>query len=181
MANSYEMHRTISRAFGDDPTIWDSARVLFRFDEQPKPHVIVQSLVEPDWSKLPSDYLVEEADIRPVSVVFTTATIYAFRLRANPTVKKDGKRRGILDEEKQIAWLNRKGDEGGFKVLDARINQEPKADFNTASGQAATMVSVRFDGALSVADPEKFQLAFERGIGSGKGVGFGLLSLARRK
>jgi CRISPR system Cascade subunit CasE len=39
--------------------------------------------------------------------------------------------------------------------------------------------AVRFDGELTVTDPEKFTAAIENGIGSAKGFGFGLLSVAR--
>jgi hypothetical protein len=41
------------------------------------------------------------------------------------------------------------------------------------------LIAVRFDGQLQVTDPVTFSDTLERGIGSGKGLGFGLLSLAR--
>jgi len=37
---------------------------------------------------------------------------------------------------------------------------------------------VRFDGTLEVTEPEIFLETVRQGIGSGKGLGFGLLSLA---
>jgi CRISPR system Cascade subunit CasE len=40
------------------------------------------------------------------------------------------------------------------------------------------LLAVRFDGLLQVADPARLQAALRQGIGSGKGLGFGLLSLA---
>ena len=42
-----------------------------------------------------------------------------------------------------------------------------------------THVAVRFDGLLEVTDPVKFLETLRAGIGSAKGFGFGLLSLAR--
>jgi CRISPR system Cascade subunit CasE len=39
--------------------------------------------------------------------------------------------------------------------------------------------AVRFDGLLVVTDPERLRHALRAGIGSAKGFGFGLLSLAR--
>jgi CRISPR system Cascade subunit CasE len=39
-------------------------------------------------------------------------------------------------------------------------------------------VSVLFDGVLQVIDPAQMLEALRKGIGSGKGMGFGLLSLA---
>ncbi|MBI4384701.1 MAG: type I-E CRISPR-associated protein Cas6/Cse3/CasE [Nitrospinae bacterium] len=40
------------------------------------------------------------------------------------------------------------------------------------------LLSVRFDGVLTVTDPDEFQKIFASGIGSGKAFGFGLLSVA---
>ena len=138
-------------------------------------------MTEPNWQNLPSGYLKEIADVKPVDIKFIGNTVFAFRLRANPTVMREGKRRGLLNEEAQLQWLSRKGDIGGFKLLNASILQEPITDFCTASGQNAIFASVRFDGVLIVTDPLQFGTSFEHGVGSGKGVGFGLLSLARRK
>ena len=41
------------------------------------------------------------------------------------------------------------------------------------------LLAVRFDGLLQVTDPDRLRETVRRGIGSGKGFGFGLLSLAR--
>jgi hypothetical protein len=40
------------------------------------------------------------------------------------------------------------------------------------------LLAVRFDGVLAVTDVVQFAATLEAGIGSGKGLGFGLLSLA---
>ena len=40
-------------------------------------------------------------------------------------------------------------------------------------------LAVRFEGVLQVVDPVAFQQTLRRGIGSAKGFGFGLLSIAR--
>jgi CRISPR system Cascade subunit CasE len=40
------------------------------------------------------------------------------------------------------------------------------------------MLSVQFDGVLRVTDAQKLTETIARGVGSGKGFGFGLLSLA---
>jgi CRISPR system Cascade subunit CasE len=41
-----------------------------------------------------------------------------------------------------------------------------------------TFVSVLFEGRLRVTDPGKFRATLERGVGSAKAYGFGLLSIA---
>jgi CRISPR system Cascade subunit CasE len=40
------------------------------------------------------------------------------------------------------------------------------------------LASVRFEGVLRVVDPERMAATLQTGIGSGKGLGFGLLSIA---
>jgi CRISPR-associated protein Cas6/Cse3/CasE subtype I-E len=47
-----------------------------------------------------------------------------------------------------------------------------------STGQGQRLSSVRYDGILTVTDPEQFQAAVVQGIGSAKGFGFGLLSVA---
>jgi CRISPR system Cascade subunit CasE len=115
--------------------------------------------------------------------------ILAFRLRANPTIKKDrpgkkqGHRIGIYDETGQIEWLKRKADLGGFRILNVRSLQEGKISDTifrqNSSTQKMEMLAILFDGELQVIDPEKVNETIRNGIGSGKGFGFGLLSLAR--
>jgi CRISPR system Cascade subunit CasE len=41
------------------------------------------------------------------------------------------------------------------------------------------LLAIQFEGLLQVTDPDRLQHTVQQGIGSGKGLGFGLLSLAR--
>lgn len=141
MAQPYEMHKTLMRAFSkasDDTKVKarDEFGVLFRADvddrrNEVKVKVYVQSATEPDWSFLATrrDYLLADADPpNPACKNVTGAyqqlkngQILSFRLRANPTkriakvTEEDsdlkGKRVGLLREEDQIEWLIRKGKE----------------------------------------------------------------------
>jgi CRISPR system Cascade subunit CasE len=45
------------------------------------------------------------------------------------------------------------------------------------SGNAIRVFSVLYDGVLTVSMPEQFKLALQRGIGHGKVMGLGLLSV----
>jgi len=121
----------------------------------------------------------------------------AFRLRANPTKRlgkaagdDKGKRVGLYTEEEQLKWLRDKlqGDEhrqltGGFRLLRAQISQEEKIENPKAINRAdqshdLKVFAVQFDGVLEVVDEDEAIRTIERGVGSGKGFGFGLLSLA---
>lgn len=181
----YEMHRTLCGAFGDDLS---DERILYRVDVERRtgvPTVLVQSQTEPDWSVLPDDgYLLEEPDNKSIDPGFSEGQLLSFRLRANP-VKRDnetGKRLGLFDEQEQREWLDRKGQESGFAVARCHVIPEGLQKFLRRSGGSeheVTLLSVRFEGLLQVANPDALLSAVEDGIGPAKAFGFGLLSLAR--
>ena len=116
---------------------------------------------------------------------FSPGQAFYFRLRANPTIKKfmnnKPMRLGILRESDQIEWLRRKGATDGFAILNYRITPEgmvKNEKRNDIEKFSLNMLSVRFDGKLKITDSDLFRKALECGIGSAKGFGFGLLSIA---
>jgi len=179
LADPYEMHRTLAKAFGDAPGEFASARCLFRVDDtgDDPPTVLVQSRTEPDWSALAANqsYLVAPPRVKPLALSLSAGQRLSFRLLANPTVCREGRRHGLDTEEDQIAWLKRKGEQGGFSVIQVRVAE---AGRTRAKRGMATFIRVRFDGMLIINDAEAFQSAWEGGIGAAKGFGFGLLSIA---
>ena len=73
LANCHEMHRTLLKGFPETPEGVSDPRnyfgVLFRVESDRRtglPKVYVQSTFEPDWSKLPKNYLADMDD-NPVS------------------------------------------------------------------------------------------------------------------
>jgi CRISPR system Cascade subunit CasE len=187
LAEPYQMHRTLMRAFPAQG-LGDADRMLFRVDisrETGIPSVLVQSECLPDWAPLQRarDYLLELFPPKEFQPTFVAGQRLVFRLRANPTVKRDGKRLGLLREEEQENWLRRKGQEGGFQVLGVRLTPEGLlrgTKHGQDSSHALTHLAVRFDGVLQVIAPDQFvEKTLRAGIGSGKGFGFGLLSVAQ--
>jgi CRISPR system Cascade subunit CasE len=197
IADPYQLHRSLMHSFPDELEDGDE-RVLFRVDTHPRGNalsLLVQSLNIPDWSwldepgargyLLPEDVLPPRVSHNPatkaLNLKFTTGQRLAFRLRANPTVKRSGKRLGLLREEEQRAWLARKAQAGGFRVLTASVREEGMMSGTIHRSQEEShrlrLLAVRFDGLLQVLDPDRFQDTLQSGIGSGKGLGFGLLSL----
>jgi len=187
----------------------DAAGVLFRVDEKPCENLItilVQSRLAPDWSFLNyvSDarrqpYLlpaerVPDGKPNPATTELDFAKklaarqMLAFRLRANPTKRlgksagdDQGKRVGIYGEKKQLEWLQRKAEAGGFRILRAMVSQDEKIEDkpkHESTRPALELLSVQFDGILKVENVELACRTVAQGIGSGKGFGFGLLSLA---
>jgi CRISPR system Cascade subunit CasE len=227
LGNCHELHCTILRALPQVEDNGAKARerfgVLHRLEldqRQQKLTLLVQSFLKPAWSRLPSDYLLfsdeENPACKPVHETYSrlgAGQCLTFRVRANPTRRVSekntqeaqwhGKRVEIRDEEQQIAWLQRKGKEAGFKLASVRINptvpnvnlapqgklfgyrrssQETSAgpaDEVFGSNRRMAFDSVLFEGELIVTDVEAFREALVKGIGSGKAYGFGLLSIAR--
>jgi len=197
VAAPYQMHRSLMKAFPDNLKPGDE-RVLFRLEAHPRTGVLtllVQSLTLPDWSWLAEpnarDYLlpVNEPNpaVKPFDLNLAPGQVLAFRLRANPTVKRkfesgDHKRVGIYGEEKQIEWLKRKGEQGGFQVLSVRTGNQGNVGGRIRRDKTThklRLLAIQFDGLLQATDPDRLHETVRQGIGSGKSLGFGLLSLAR--
>jgi len=209
LAQPYEMHRTLWRAFPPR----EPGRVLFRVDAdrfRGKPVVLVQSDGQPEWQSLPESgahYLTTSPEVKEFDPSLATKERLRFRLRANPTKKvggaskkerlagkKDhGQRIALLHEQEQMAWLLDKGEGGGFRILgdwtlngggrkvpNFRVEVVPEGWVRCGKNghTEGRFFAVRFDGLLEVTDPGKFLETLRAGIGSAKGFGFGLLSLA---
>jgi CRISPR system Cascade subunit CasE len=156
--------------------------------------LLVQSWDAPDWSWLADagarGYLSSVTEpnpaVKPFDLQLAAGQVLTFRLRANPTVKRhfesgDHKRVGLYTEEEQVAWLQRKTDDGGFSLLSVNVAAEGQAGgliHRDDETHRLNLLAVRFDGVLQVTDPARLVETVRRGIGSGKGLGFGLLSLA---
>lgn len=157
----------------------------------------VQSRIQPDWSRLPAGYLVEDGlpnpGVKPVNQAYeslTTGRILRFRLRANPTRKVDtksgpngekrnGRRVPLRGLDQQMAWLERKAEEHGFGLLQATVAASGATELSRSHSTGRTLQGVVFEGRLVIRDPERFRETLAQGIGPGKAFGFGLLSVGR--
>lgn len=178
-ANPYRVHQRLKMAYEGDP------RLLFRIEENlAGVHILVQSHAKPDWAAAFANFPVLRCppEHKPFDPRLATGQRYRFRLRVNPTVKRNGKRWGLVREEDQQAWLTRKLTAAGAELLGDRVaarerqnsRKNPARDSGTQ-----THFAVLFEGVLKVTDPVQLKAALEQGIGPAKGYGFGLLSLAR--
>lgn len=195
IADPYQLHRTIMSAFPEE--LPPDERVLFRLETDVRnqaPFVLVQSQHHPDWSGLLDDnkrfYLLELSNqngehanpaVKSVNLRLSPGKNLSFRLLANPTVKRKGKRYGLYREQEQIDWLNRKMESAGANVISVRANHRSRVYgglFRKGHKHSLQFSAVRFDGILRVIETDRLISAINQGIGSGKGLGFGLLSLA---
>jgi len=188
MTQPYELHRTLENAF-HNPSHSDE-RVLFRLDYQPREkgwQVLIQSRYAPNWSFFQQEdrrgYLQAEPQVIAFEPRFFKDKTYHFRLLANPTFKTTNDkghkvRFSLPTREKQFDWLSCKMTAAGVSLLDVGVVQEGMRRSRKEDEGQQTHFAVLFEGLLQVADPDKLRLAVESGIGSAKGFGFGLLSLA---
>jgi CRISPR system Cascade subunit CasE len=201
-ADPYQMHKTLTTRLFSEMSIAaqrNSSRasadgahgLLFRLDVDPRDgqlKLLAQSQARPDWSGLPNGYALEVNGPKEYDLIGKLAVgqTFRFRLRASPTkrignstqFKEDiGKRVPIKKEDELLAWLGRKGEQHGFSVMRVQISGKDR-QFGHKAGYSMQWHSVCFDGVLAVRDTEALRLAVEAGIGTAKGMGFGLLSLA---
>lgn len=208
LANPYEMHRTLLRAFSELPdqtSFRKQTEVLFRVDSDVHTGVtslLVQSLIEPDWSHLRErNGFLLTAECKPIGQHFerlAEGSVLAFRLRANVTkkidtkttvdgVRRNGRRIPLRNNDELLAWLERKGEVGGYTLEKLEGKQHPECrnlpEQNVAAWKGRlekrmTFASVLFEGRLRITDAEAFRTSLIRGVGPAKAFGFGLLSIA---
>jgi CRISPR system Cascade subunit CasE len=180
----YQMHRTLSKALGDDKQLYREARLLFRVEESQRTNrlcVLVQTLLPPDWQAVGNDdYFQEMPQMKAFDPTFRAGQSLFFRLRANPTKRVDGKRLGLYKEEEALQWVERQAGANGFQITRLVCSPLSKSTAKNGQGSQSTFCVARFDGTLRVLEPDKFMNVLKQGIGSGKGYGFGLLTVAAR-
>lgn len=184
LGNAHRFHQRIMQAFPDDETV-ESPRqdwnILFRH-EPANDVILVQSDIEPDWTRLPLGYLqrqvVKTLDYKTTAL--QPGRVLQFRLKANPSKRENKTRKvvGLVKPSEQLAWLTRQGDRCGFKVIGADTMPLPKI-FGKKKKSPIRIETALYHGLLEVTDADLFVAALRQGIGKGKSYGCGLLSVAR--
>jgi len=205
LADPYELHSTLCRAFSSPEVACPPNAFLWRLepeaDPEGHPRILVQSRDLPQWDRIatpgwfarnpdPAVDLAHRLELEKLLVGHR----FRFRLRANPCVTRQGKRLGLLRQDAQEAWILRKGEEQhGFVVpiltgfdldeaspqrVNVRISQEQMLRGRQRSGHEIRVFSALYDGTLTVTDPARFREALQSGVGHGKAMGLGLLSVA---
>lgn len=179
VANPYRVHQRLLMAYEGEE------RLLFRIEQARQQTVILaQSNRLPNWHAAFDDFAVLQAapESKEIKWAFEPDQLYRFRLLANPTVTREGKRLGLLKEEDQLAWIERQMHKAGAKLLgcQVRCNGLQKSGKNpTKQENEQTHLSVLFDGVLQVVDAKHLAEMGLHGVGPAKGYGFGLVSMAR--
>lgn len=183
----YEMHRSLMKAFSFSEGK-NNGRVLYQVDlkkHKENPVVYVVSEEEPQWYKLREtiEYIIDvkiRKDYPPKLEI--NQNLY-FRLRANPTVCRNSKRKGLFREEEQLNWLSHKAKVSGFKIIDVRRIDERNTTSkihrqNNVTHQVNICLAL-FEGIIQVVDLVKFSNSLKVGIGPAKAFGCGLLLIKK--
>ena len=203
LADPYQLHSTLCRAFSVSGRKCPEGEFLWRLEPETDPtgfpRILVQSRTIPDWTGIGVKGWLAKADPaidlkdRLKLDLLRVGQRFRFRLRANPCLTRNGKRLGLLREAEQETWIERKGQRHGFSLpqlasfdlseapqerVDVRISQEQMLRCNQHSGNAIRIFSVLYDGILEVSEPDNFKRTLQTGIGHGKAMGLGLLSVA---
>lgn len=184
LRNCQDLHRTLMKAFDVSR---EQAGLLYRMIRTDQSiQIYVQSLVEPDWSRIESCGFIclKQRDISTIEDKFRKEAVFRFSVLTYPSKKvkgegKNSRRVFLRTPEERLDWLHRQGIKNGFSVLEA---YEPEKE-QRVSGAKATgsffLSGVTFEGVLRITDPVLFLKAFQKGIGSEKAYGLGLLMLRK--
>jgi CRISPR system Cascade subunit CasE len=186
LSDPYNMHRTLVRAFVTED---QSAvpRFLWRMEpvyDWKRPEILVSAERAGDWRFLEGEagYLRQDEDggvaCRQIDLatVIQPDAVLRFRMAANPTVTRAGKRLGLVGEDGQLEWLGRQGERHGFQVLGALVSGGDMM-YGRRQGGRVSLLRVLFDGVMQVRDPQLLRQAMLAGIGPGKAFGCGMLSV----
>ena len=203
LSDPYQLHSTLCRAFSPGDRKCSPGEFLWRIEPESdvvhSARILVQSRSIPDWLRIETPNWLLNVD-PPLDLkaclrldALEGGRYFRYRLRANPCVTRKGKRLGLFRLEDQEAWLIRKGELHGFALprptnfgsphahsnqIDVRISQEQMIRGRQHNGNSIRVFSVLYDGTLKVEKPESFKKALQDGIGHGKFMGLGLLSVA---
>jgi CRISPR system Cascade subunit CasE len=203
LSDPYQLHSTLCRAFSSPDRKCPEGEFLWRLEPEVDPtgfpRILVQSRTIPDWTGIGVNGWLAEAD-PPIDLKdrirldsLKAGQRFRFRLRANPCVTRNGKRLGLLQLEEQEGYIERKGQRHGFSLphltpfdlsessqmrVDVQVCHEQMLRGNQHSGNPIRIFSVLYDGILTVTVPELFRDGLQNGIGHGKSMGLGLLSVA---
>ena len=202
LSDPYQLHSTLCRAFCKPDTKCPEGEILWRLepetDSTGSPRILVQSKSLPVWAGIGVQGWLAQAE-PPIDLkdrlkldALKVEQRFRFRLRANPCVTRNGKRLGLLRLEEQEKWIERKAGQHGFSLpllasfdlsqslpqrVDVRISQDQMLRGKQRSNNAIRIFSVLYDGILNVTEPDKFRSSLRSGIGHGKAMGLGLLSV----
>lgn len=170
----------------------ERARRLWRIDDlNGKKYILIVSEAMPDLKAFAEQFgyagEYETKDYSPLLDRILDGGKWQFRLTANPVVSKShGKIMAHITPEYQKKWLGNRAEKLGFSLDEDEIQtvQSKWYDFCKKDGAGSSrirLLSVTFEGILTVTDAKQFKETLCNGIGREKAYGQGLLTIVRGK
>ena len=202
LSDPYQLHSTLCRAFCEPDRKCPEGEFLWRLEPETDsagcPRILVQSRTIPDWSGIGVQGWLAKADPaidlkeRLKLGSFKAGQRFRFRLRANPCVKRDGKRLGLLRLEEQEKWIKRKESSTDFPyrnwhplIFQKHTRNGSMCVFLRSRCSVGSSMRVIASGffrccmtaCLRLPNQTGFRDTLQTGIGHGKVMGLGLLSV----
>lgn len=182
LADCQQLHRLVMGLFG---TNRKSSHVLYRLRDQDRALSLYLYSDGPiDQARLlPGMHFAGERDLSDWLSQMEAGQIRGFDLLAAPTKKvptetgRNSQRRILRTEEERLAWLSRKGEQNGFRLLQCQEleNHQQRGYHKKDSGGPMYVTGYHYQGLLQITDSERFRHAIQEGIGSGRAYGLGML------
>ena len=176
LGDVYTLHKTVMAGFA---SYSDFNRVLFRVEPEVKEdlvQILVQSNVNPKWASP----VIVNFQVKEFNPKVREGMKLRFRLRANPTVTRNGKRYGLIRDESLEEWLRKKEKNLGVQFHSMSVADEGYVTGSRGKGDHRLNIKTAlYHGFLTIRDGGLFKKALSQGVGPGKAFGCGLLSLAR--
>lgn len=168
-------------------------RNLWRVDRLRNEYcILILSEDEPEFSKFNLQFEPYSVATKPYDSLLnriSTGDKWHFRITANPTkslsnndTKKRGKVVAHTTIEYQKKWLTEKSVKNGFTITEDTfdvVQSSWKHFYKKNNNKPVSILSVTYEGILTISDVESFKTALINGIGRGKAYGMGLLTIAK--
>ena len=167
------MYLTIlPKIIGDDYRIHQKVRELFPGDQRVLFQQSDDVITVISANKPVGDLATKEVD----ESVFVSGSKFAFTARLNPAKRDIKTRKKIpIDNDAMKPWIERQLNKIGADVKFQYVKEGMRRSLK--QNKTVSFISVLCFGFLTIKDTDIFVEALKKGIGSGKGFGFGLLNV----
>lgn len=167
-------YNTVKSLTGDSRPVFRIENIPLNQTDFIQP-VVVVSESKPDLkkSRKPAGYFAGIESIE-YNIPVREGMVYKFLMKANPSVRIFFRDYDIETDEAWRKWLESECTANGFELIDCKCTDD---GYITSREKGRRMCSVLFEGSLKIYDVKKFQAALHKGIGRGRELGLGLLSI----